>query len=67
MSANLKERIAFLQNLKEFHETQLLLKNWLAQKEKMFGVLGPIASDPRMVTTQVQQVQVSTIRIKFTK
>ncbi|XP_067144018.1 microtubule-actin cross-linking factor 1 isoform X2 [Centruroides vittatus] len=54
----IKNKLNFLQELKEFQETNDLLINWLSQKEKMFHVLGPIASDPRMVTSQMQQVQV---------
>lgn len=39
------------------------MNNWLNQKEKMFQVLGPIASDPRMVQSQIQQVQVKKPKI----
>ncbi|XP_035224503.1 microtubule-actin cross-linking factor 1-like isoform X1 [Stegodyphus dumicola] len=59
-----KNHLGFLHNLKEFQESQLLLQNWLVQKKKMFSVLGPIASDPRLVSSQVQQVQV--MRDEFT-
>ncbi|GBM08725.1 Dystonin, partial [Araneus ventricosus] len=64
LSSSIKQILAFLQDLKEFQDSQQLMQNWLAQKEKMFQVLGPIASEPRMVTSQVQQVQV--MRDEFT-
>lgn len=56
--STLKERTKFLQDLKDFQDSQDAMNNWLNQKEKMFQVLGPIASDPRMVQSQIQQVQV---------
>ncbi|XP_035227819.1 dystonin-like, partial [Stegodyphus dumicola] len=52
-----KEKSKFLQDLKDFQDSQDAMNNWLGQKEKMFQVLGPIASDPRMVNSQIQQVQ----------
>lgn len=58
-----KKRIEFLETVKEFHDAHDNLNGWLAAKEKMLGVLGPIASDPRMVNSQKQQVQV--IRDEF--
>ncbi|CAL1261306.1 unnamed protein product [Larinioides sclopetarius] len=64
LSISIKQILTFLQDLKEFQDSQQLMQNWLAQKEKMFQVLGPIASEPRMVTSQVQQVQV--MRDEFT-
>ncbi|XP_071449100.1 microtubule-actin cross-linking factor 1, isoforms 1/2/3/4/5 isoform X30 [Hetaerina americana] len=53
-----KERIKFMEDMKEFHDTHDGLSNWLAAKERMMTVLGPISSDSRMVQNQVQQVQV---------
>ena len=44
--------------MRDFHDTHDHLNNWLNAKDKMMGVLGPIASDPRMVNSQLQQVQV---------
>ncbi|GFV28802.1 dystonin [Trichonephila clavipes] len=64
LSNNIKLTLNFMQDLKEFQDSQQLMQNWLLQKEKMFQVLGPIASEPRMVTSQVQQVQV--MRDEFT-
>ncbi|KFM60284.1 Dystonin, partial [Stegodyphus mimosarum] len=56
--STVKEKSKFLQDLKDFQDSQDAMNNWLGQKEKMFQVLGPIASDPRMVNSQIQQVQV---------
>ncbi|XP_067121193.1 microtubule-actin cross-linking factor 1, isoforms 1/2/3/4/5-like isoform X3 [Centruroides vittatus] len=54
----IKERLDFLQHVKDFQDLYTTLINWLSQKDKMFQVLGPIATEPRMVTSQTQQVQV---------
>lgn len=56
--STVKNKTKFLQDLKDFQDSQEAMNNWLNQKEKMFLVLGPIASDPRMVQSQIQQVQV---------
>ncbi|XP_017959524.1 dystonin isoform X24 [Drosophila navojoa] len=53
-----KKRIAFSEKLRDFLDTHGNLKSWLDSKERMLTVLGPISSDPRMVQSQVQQVQV---------
>uniref|UniRef100_A0A8D9ALE4 Dystonin n=1 Tax=Cacopsylla melanoneura TaxID=428564 RepID=A0A8D9ALE4_9HEMI len=53
-----KNRIQFLEDVKEFYDTHDNLNNWLNAKDRMMTVLGPISSDPRMVQSQVQQVQV---------
>ncbi|XP_059607518.1 dystonin isoform X1 [Phlebotomus argentipes] len=53
-----KEKIAASEQLKDFLDTHNNLNAWLQGKERMLTVLGPISSDPRMVKTQVQQVQV---------
>ncbi|XP_017146344.1 dystonin isoform X37 [Drosophila miranda] len=53
-----KNRIAFAEKLRDFLDTHGNLKGWLDSKERMLTVLGPISSDPRMVQSQVQQVQV---------
>lgn len=47
-----------MEDVKDFHDTHDSLSNWLAAKERMMTVLGPISSDSRMVQSQVQQVQV---------
>ncbi|XP_055390517.1 dystonin isoform X45 [Condylostylus longicornis] len=53
-----KSRIDFSEQLRDFLDTHDNLNNWLNSKERMLTVLGPISSDPRMVQSQVQQVQV---------
>ncbi|XP_058834614.1 dystonin isoform X49 [Topomyia yanbarensis] len=53
-----KDRINFSEQLRDFLDTHDNLNGWLAAKERMLTVLGPISSDPRMVQSQVQQVQV---------
>ncbi|XP_046589646.1 dystonin isoform X13 [Neodiprion lecontei] len=58
ISDRCKDRIKFLEDIKEFHDTYEGLNSWLGTKERMLGALGPISSDPRMVASQVQQVQV---------
>jgi dystonin len=42
----------------DFLETHDLIYNWLVSKEKLLSVLGPISSDPRVVSSQMQQVSV---------
>lgn len=53
-----KDRISHSEKLRDFLDTHDNLNGWLNSKEKMFAVLGPISSDPRMVQSQIQQVQV---------
>uniref|UniRef100_W4VR42 Putative short stop n=1 Tax=Corethrella appendiculata TaxID=1370023 RepID=W4VR42_9DIPT len=53
-----KDRINFSEQLRDFLDTHDNLNTWLSAKERMLTVLGPISSDPRMVQSQVQQVQV---------
>ena len=53
-----KARSKFLEDCKDFHDTHDQLSAWLTAKDRMMSVLGPIASDPRLVHNQLQQVQV---------
>lgn len=53
-----KNRIDFSEQIRDFLDTHDNLNSWLTAKERMLTVLGPISSDPRMVQSQVQQVQV---------
>ena len=53
-----KSRSKFLDEVKDFHDTHDQLSAWLTAKDRMMSVLGPIASDPRLVHNQLQQVQV---------
>lgn len=45
-------------NLANFTESSNFLATWLQQKEKMLAALGPIATEPNMVKSQLHQVQV---------
>ena len=47
-----------LEDLKEFKSLHDQLMGWLAHKDKMVSVLGPVATQPAMVKHQLQQVQV---------
>ncbi|KAK8744691.1 hypothetical protein OTU49_000570 [Cherax quadricarinatus] len=58
LQGRLKDRLSFLEHTKDFLESYDSLNNWLSSKDRMMTVLGPIASDPRMVQMQAQQVQV---------
>lgn len=53
-----KARSKFVEDVKDFHDTHDQLSTWLTAKDRMMSVLGPIASDPRLVHNQLQQVQV---------
>ena len=53
-----KDKIKFIDNIKEFYDCYEYFQSWLDAKERMFEVLGPISSDSRIVSTQVQQVKV---------
>lgn len=53
-----KGRIQYSEQLRDFLDTHDNLNGWLGAKERMLTVLGPISADPRMVQSQVQQVQV---------
>eukprot|EP00058_Branchiostoma_floridae_P020781 XP_002606271.1 hypothetical protein BRAFLDRAFT_123698 [Branchiostoma floridae] len=45
-------------NLQDFTAAQQQLSSWLADKEKMVAVLGPLAIDAAMLKNQQQQVEV---------
>ena len=53
-----KQRRNMLDELKDFHELNDSLNNWLNSKGRMMNVLGPIASDPRLVENQMSQLAV---------
>ena len=53
-----KARIDLLDELKDFHDIHDSLNNWLNSKGRMINVLGPIASDPRLVQNQMSQLAV---------
>lgn len=47
-----------MQEAKEFHASASQLQKWLAAKQKMMAVLGPIATEPHLIANQLQQIQV---------
>uniref|UniRef100_T1IVF3 Dystonin n=1 Tax=Strigamia maritima TaxID=126957 RepID=T1IVF3_STRMM len=53
-----KSRCDFMDDMKNFFDSAGNLQNWLEQKDKMMAVLGPVASEPRLVMNQMQQVEV---------
>ena len=53
-----KARANMLDEMKDFHDIHDNLNNWLNSKEKLMNILGPIASDPRLVQNQMSQIQV---------
>ena len=52
---SLEDMVSDLRDMRE-HEEQLM--RWLAQKERMLDVLGPVAMEPAMLASQLQQVKV---------
>lgn len=58
ISDKCKDRIKFLEDIKDFYDTYESLDSWLGAKERMLSALGPISADPRMAASQMQQVQV---------
>ncbi len=53
-----KQRVNLLDEMKDFHDLHDSLNNWLNSKGRMLNVLGPIASDPRLVQNQMSQIAV---------
>lgn len=53
-------------DLREFRESGHQLDTWLAQKEKMVAVLGPLAIDPVVIQNQIGQVKVIHSPLLFT-
>ncbi|OWF34915.1 Dystonin [Mizuhopecten yessoensis] len=44
-------------DLRAFKDAGVHLQKWVAQKEKMVGVLGPVATSPALIQNQQQQVK----------
>ena len=53
-TATLQETIADIERFAHLHAD---MTQWLAQKERMCALLGPMATEPSMVATQVEQVR----------
>lgn len=45
-------------DLRVYKDAGLHLQKWIAQKEKMVAVLGPVATEPSMIKNQLEQVKV---------
>ena len=45
-------------DIRIYKDAGVNLQKWIAQKEKMVSVLGPVATDPSMVKNQLEQVKV---------
>lgn len=58
LQGRLKDKLKYMDRIKDFLDNHDSLNNWLSSKDKMMAVLGPIASDPRMAQMQAQQVMV---------
>ena len=52
------DRFTFLENCTDFYDTHDQLLAWLTVITHLVSVLGPIASDPHLVHSQLQQVLV---------
>ena len=48
-----------VKNISAFKDSGVHLQKWIAQKEKMMAVLGPISTEKEMNQNQVEQVKVS--------
>ena len=45
-------------DLRTYKDAGVHLQKWIAQKEKMVAVLGPVATEPSMIRNQLEQVKV---------
>ena len=45
-------------DLRTYKDAGVHLQKWIAQKEKMVAVLGPVATEPSMIKNQLEQVKV---------
>lgn len=48
-----------LSDLQDFREHEEQLVRWFGQKEKLMDVLGPVAMEPSLLKSQMEQVEVS--------
>ncbi len=44
--------------LRDFREHEDQLTRWFSQKEKLMDVLGPVAMEPSLLRSQMEQVKV---------
>ena len=52
-------------DLRTYKDAGVHLQKWIAQKEKMVAVLGPVATEPSMIKNQLEQVKVNIYNILF--
>merc|ERR1711981_1464274 len=53
-----KQRLNVLDELKDFNDLHDNLNGWMNSKARLLNVLGPVASDPRVVENQISQLAV---------
>ena len=51
-------------DLRTYKDAGVHLQKWIAQKEKMVAVLGPVATEPSMIKNQLEQVKVRSSCVK---
>ena len=51
-------------DLRTYKDAGVHLQKWIAQKEKMVAVLGPVATEPSMIKNQLEQVKVRSSWVK---
>lgn len=49
-------------DLRDFREHEGQLTKWIGQKEKLMDVLGPVAMEPSLLNSQLEQVKVKTVK-----
>ena len=52
-------------DLRTYKDAGVHLQKWIAQKEKMVAVLGPVATEPSMIKNQLEQVKVRSFQDYF--
>lgn len=45
-------------DIREFKDAGVHLQKWIAQKEKMVAVLGPVATEPSQIHNQLEQIKI---------
>jgi hypothetical protein len=49
---------SMVSDIREFKDAGVHLQKWIAQKDKMVAVLGPVATEPSQIHNQLEQVKV---------